>query len=43
MLDLTHVDFTICVNPDCDYELDMDDMTICSHCYIQYYLGDLEE
>lgn len=36
MLDLSHIDFRLCVNPDCERELDMDDMTVCSECYMIY-------
>jgi len=41
-LDLSHIDFRLCVNPECDRELDMDDMTVCSECYMIYYLGEEE-
>lgn len=27
-----------CINPDCDNEQDVSDLTICSECYIEYYL-----
>ena len=32
-----------CVNFDCDNEIDMSNMTICSNCYEEYYLRSSEE
>jgi len=29
-----------CINTECDRKQDIDDLTICSRCYIEYYLED---